>query len=152
MATQVGKAQIYSLSGTTLAGTNLVAIGFINPLFQSLRTSHVQNDHREIKNSAGEIAAKIFCTDDVVDCTFEYIPSGTSQDNAKLSAGILVQGLGVTISGLPLRVFGSFSDVYNSALWIYEGGASDNLSNTGEMTITLPLRRYKNITSLTNLG
>jgi hypothetical protein len=144
MATQLGTGHIHSLTG---AAVSCSLSGYVSPNLQSLRAVH-NADVDRIKGQSGKTTGAIY-EDDTFECTFEFIPEGTTVANAKLSAGLPAAGTGFTLSGLAVVTMGGTADIFNSALWIYEGGGQLNGAADGKWTATLPLRRYPQITSLT---
>jgi hypothetical protein len=148
MATQVGKGHIYGLTGAAIGIASLA--GYVSPNLQSLRIAHNTGDHKEIKDQSGEVSGKIFVPDDIIELTIDFIPEGATLAAAKLSAGLPSAGAVVTITGLAVIAIGSFADALNASStnpWFYEGGGSINGVNDDKWSMTLPLRRYKGITS-----
>lgn len=146
MSRQLGTGHIHSLSGAALACSALS--GYVSPNLQTLRVNHTADADR-IKGQTGKTTGLIF-EDDVLECTFEVIPEGTTVANAKKSAGLPAAGTAFTLSGLPVIEMGGFADALNDAgtsPWIYEGGGSINMMANGKSTLTLPLKRYPQITS-----
>lgn len=150
MATLLGKGEIFGMSGGALGIASLS--GYVSPNLKTLRLGH-NNTADEIKGQDGEISALIF-SGDYIECTFDFIPQGTTVANAKKAAGVPASGAGVTVTGLPIIAFGPFSDALNTDSgntqpWIYFGGGSISGESEQKWTATLPLRRYIGITSAT---
>src|SRR6267154_2861910 len=148
MATQVGKGHVYGLSGGAIAFTapsGSSVSGYISPNLQSLRITH-QGKLDEIKGQDGEYNSFITSAEKV-ECEFTYIPEGTTIANAKLSAQFPPLGSSGVISGLPVIFCGSFSDVFNTGVWYYQGGGSDSGPHDSNWTGTFTLHRYPGITS-----
>ena len=148
--TQVGKGHIFGM-GSGALGISAVS-GYISPNIKTLKLGHTSDVDR-IKSQAGGITSLIG-SGDYLECTFDFIPEGSSIANAKLSAGIPAVLSGVTITGLPILAIGPFSDALNTngtntQPWFYEGGGSVNGESEQKWTSTLPLRRYLEITSAT---
>ncbi len=147
MATQLGTGHIHSLNGGTL-GCSLA--GYVSPNLQTLRLQHAAESDK-IKGQAGNTTGLIL-QDDMLECTFEVIPEGTTVANAKTSAGLPAAGTTFTITGLPIIAAGGFADALNTGggntqPWIYEGGGQIHGDKAGKWTATLPLKRYPGITS-----
>lgn len=146
MSRQLGTGHIHSLAGGALACSALS--GYVSPNLQSLRVNHTADAER-VKGQSGKTTGLIY-EDDVLECTFEVIPEGTTVANAKKSAGLPAAGTAFTISGLPVFEMGGFADALNDAgtnPWIYEGGGSITLIAAGKSTLTLPMKRYPQVAS-----
>lgn len=148
MSTQLGTGHIHSLSGGALGCASLS--GYISPNLQSLRLTHSADVDR-VKGQAGKTTG-VIAEDDVIECTFEVIPEGTTIANAKKAAGVPAAGATFTITGLPIIAFGGFTDALNTDAgntqpWVYEGGANLNGAANGKWTLTITLKRYLQITS-----
>ncbi len=149
----VGRAWITTPSAAAIAIPSLA--GYVSPNITQPRLTHRQAGHKEVLTQVGEVGGKIFILDDVLVATIEFIPEGTSKANALLSGGLPVEGSVVNISGMPIMVVGAFADAWNNSgagtvsnPWFYEGdGVINGEPNSENWTMTLPLYRYKNITS-----
>jgi hypothetical protein len=157
MATQIGKAHIYGLSGATIK--NAATWGVLYPNMQSVRLSHNAKVD-EIKGQGGEVGS-IIASGETLECTFELIPEGSDTistiADAKTVCGIPPTLAAMTIAGLPVVAMGCWSDALNTAgtpsgsLWIYMGGASVNGVNDDKWTVSFPCKRFPEITSATPL-
>lgn len=152
MGTQIGRAKVQGMVGATLAISALA--GYISPNLQSLRANHNASTDAS-PDQAGDTATLYF-TDEILECTFDFIPEGTTTAQAKISAGLPPAGSGVVITGLPIIQMGPFADALNvgggglgSNPWVYEGGGSLSGEAKGRWTATLPLKRYPKITTAT---
>ena len=148
MSAQQGKGQVYSLSGGTIVLKDLAGVaivGYVSPNLQSLRVTH-NGKLDEIKGQDGEYNAFI-ASGEKVECEFSFIPQGSTIANAKVSAQFPPLGSAGAISGLPVIACGSFSDVFNTGVWYYQGGGSDNGVNDSNWTGTITLVRYPGITT-----
>ncbi len=147
----VGKAWITTPAAAALGIASLA--GYVSPNITAPKIVHREPGNKEVLTQVGEVGGKIFILDDVLEATIEFIPEGTTKANALLSGGLPVPGSPVTISGMPIQVVGSFADAWNTnggstQPWFYEGGGAINGNpNSENWTMTLPLKRYKNITS-----
>ena len=158
MNTQIGRGHIIGLSGGSFTWTNPDASTFVGTVTydeRSLRFAHnatVSN----IKDEDGDTCA-LTAVDEVLECTFNFIPYGTSVAVAKTSAAAPKLLGGATISGLPVVPMGTFADALNTATdgqpWVYEGGWEVNGSGDGEpWSVSVTLRRYPNITSVSAIS
>lgn len=150
MSVQQGKGHIYGLAGGTIAftkpdGTSLS--GYVSPNVQTLRVSH-QGKVDEIKGQDGEYNSFI-TSGEKFECEFNFIPEGSTIANAKASAQFPPLGSAGAISGLPVVVAGSVSDVFNTGVWYYQGGGTDNGAHDANWTGTFTLHRYPGITTTT---
>lgn len=95
--------------------------------------------------------------------TFELIPktvSGGTQTRAAAAISAILPPLGATleITGADVFRVGSWADAVNTNTasapnthrWIYEGGGSISLTNSGDVKLSLPLIRYAKISGLSN--
>lgn len=84
--------------------------------------------------------------EEILECTFDYIPSGATRAEAATCSKIPPFSIW-TIANLPAIAVGGFSNAYNSSDWIYTGGASISGDAASEWSVRLPLRRFAGITS-----
>ena len=144
---QVGKAHIYGLANSagvvmTLAYTGSPYAGTIIPIFKSLRLAH-SIEVKQTKNTFG-ITTGLITDDEIIECTFEFIPEGATRAEAATSAKF--PGVAIcTLANLPVMTIGSFANVLNSDAWIYLGGGSINGESEKEWSATLPLKRFVGI-------
>lgn len=164
----IGRAHIFGIgtysSGTLTPATLAQATagniaGYITPNLQTARVSDTAVGKHDIKNQAGVVSGIIFVLDDIIECTFDFIPESSSGTNTVAGALASMQlpskGSYVTVAGLPVVPIGSFADALNASTtnpWLYEGGATINLSSESNATMTLPLRRLKGIAAATPLN
>ena len=149
MSTQVAKAHVFGL-GTfvckTLAG---VTIGGNSTGGSLTHESEVDR----IKGLDGEFTSLI-SHGDHLSCEFNMVPEAATLASAKTACGLPATLTGVSIGGLQIVACGPFSDALNTngavtVPWVYEGGGKINLSNSEKWTMTLPLKRYLNISYVT---
>ena len=150
--TMVGKGYITTPAAAAL-GIALIS-GYVSPNITSPRLSHREPGNKEVLSQVGEVGGKIFVQDDVLEASIDFIPEGNSLANARKSASLPVVGSAVTITGFPIIQVGAFTDAWNTDVvtspWFYEGGGTINGNpNSENWTMTLPIRRYKNIASAT---
>lgn len=150
MSTQIGTGHIHSLTGGALGCAALA--GYVSPNLTTLRLSHAA-EVDNIKGQTGKTTGSI-SEDDTLECTFDFLPEGTTIANAKLSAGLPAANSGFTITGLPIIACGGFTDALNTNAgntqpWIYQGGGTINGPADGKWTATLPMKRFLQITSAT---
>lgn len=154
MATQVGRGHVVGVTVGTFVFTNPDASslsGTISYDERSLRVSH-NGTITNVKDEDGD-TVQLTATDEMLECTFTFIPYGTSIANARASAQAPDLLAAAAITGLPVIAMGSFADCLNTDSgstqpWIYEGGWELNGTGDGEpWTATCTLRRYPGITS-----
>jgi len=149
MSTQIGKGHVYGLVAGTIAFTSPAGAaisGYVSPNIQSLRVTH-HGKIDEIKGQDGEFNSFI-TSGEKVECEFTFIPEGTTIANAKLAAQFPPLGSSGVISGLPVIICGSLSDVFGG-VWYYQGGGSDSGPHDANWTGTFTLHRYPGITTTT---
>ncbi len=150
MAKLIGLGHIFSMTGGALGITALS--GYISPNLTTLKVKHGAEVDR-IRAQTGDTASAIY-SDEYLECTFDFIPEGTTIANAILSAGIPPAGSGVTITGLPIIHLGPFTDglntnAANTQPWIYEADGNQNGNSEKKWDGSMTLRRYIGITSAT---
>ena len=156
MSTQIGRAQTtgikvgaFTLTDAAAGGVTLTGTSTYD--HRSLRVVHnatVSN----IKNKQGETCALV-ATDEHLECSFTFIPYGTSLANAEGALDAPSALAGVELSGMDAFAMGPFTDALNTAgdgsqPWIYQGGWEVSGTGDGEpWSISLTLMRYPLITS-----
>lgn len=166
MATQTGLTHLFGFQMGTM--TFLVKNGdasttrtnYVQPNIQSLGFTH-SLESTKIKGTSGEYVG-IILHGEMIECTFDFIPEGTSisidptvAGSPSKSAIFPVVGGSVSITGLPVVAAGSYSDALNTGttlspgtnLWIYEGGGTIKGSSDSHWTGSITLKRYPGITS-----
>lgn len=158
MATTQGGAKITMLAqvaGTkpTFTATNADGTsvsGYITPELASASLRQISDTQRTM-NYQGDVVA-VHSSGLYYECTFRLIPFGTTGANAKTSAQILSPMATFNIDGLPIVAAAPFTDIFNvtsggvqANLWIYEDGATLDLSNNSDAGMSLTLRRYPSI-------
>lgn len=142
---------LYAPGGTSVAG-------YVTPITNGASITH-QAASEMIANEAGEIAANLGHGEHI-ECSFDLIPAGSSDANAKTSATIPALGSTMVTTGLKIIPAGPFTDALNvaasgglpaQARWIYMGGGSVRLSSEGHATLSLPMKRFPAITGGTAL-
>lgn len=76
--------------------------------------------------------------------TIKFYPTmaaGSSIATTKTKAVLPAVGSKVTIAGMP-PVVGTAETVMNSVSWIYAGGGTYDLTQEGDLVMSLPLRKY----------
>src|SRR5687768_8196567 len=87
--------------------------GYISPNLQSLKVTHNAGSVNEIKGQTGVVTG-LLINDEMIECTFDFIPEGTTIANAKLSARLPEVGTRVNTANLPVVAIGSFADALNA--------------------------------------
>lgn len=154
--TLIGKGFVVGTGGTyTGYATNGTAMssGYVTnkiPVDEGINLSHNAEVER-VQDADGDYCALIL-TAEYVEATFEMRPEGTTIANALGAATMPQIGATFVITGLPIIACGQFSDVFNVGgdgiqlnRWVYEGGGSIRMTNTGKAMTTLPLRRYPSL-------
>lgn len=158
MSTLIGRAHQTGIlvGATTFApGDGVTMSGTLSYEHQSLRFAH-QGEITEIKNEDGDVCALV-ATNETLECTFNFIPYGTSVANAIASIQSPRLLTGFDITGFPVFRMGTFADALNTDSgstqpWIFVGGWEGNGDNSGEpWSISVTLRRFPQITNATAL-
>jgi hypothetical protein len=152
MARHIGIVQIHSLGTGALAsvGTGSAITGYITPVFQTLRIVHDAQVDR-LRGVSGLIIG-VMGVDDVIECTFDMIPAGTTAANALEAASLPAAPAAFSTSNLPIIECGGLTDALNTGAgtpWIYEGGGTINAPVDGKWSMTVTLRRYSGISTTT---
>ena len=146
---------------TSTDGSSAMTAGYVAtkiPVAEGASLSHNAEVER-VQDTDGDYTGLII-TAEYVECTFDMRPEGSSVANALGAATIPPVGATFVITNLPIIAAGSFADVLNvdtggsapeTHRWVYEGGGSLRLSNTGKAMVTLPLRRYPGIAPAGNV-
>lgn len=153
MATHLNAKLLQGLTGGTIAFTqpNGAAItGYVSPNLQSLRYSH-KGEIKKVPTQGGNTGALVAC-DEFIELTFDFIPQGTSDANARESASVPELLSTGQVSGLPIIQIGSFADGLNTngastQPWIYEGDADGGGAAKEVWDGKITLRRYVSIAS-----
>jgi hypothetical protein len=139
---------IHSLGTGALACAEVT--GYITPNMQSLGIVHDAQIDR-IRGVNGKVTG-VMGVDDVIECTFEMIPEGSSVANALEAASLPAAPAAFTTTGLQVIECGGIADALNAGSgnpWVYEGGGRINAAADGKWTMTVTCRRYSGITSST---
>jgi len=152
-----GKGVIFGVNAVTgtpvsatiyLASNGATAIsGYVLPTVNNYNLTH-SADIIRTKDGDGRVDA-VTGSGEYVEAQFELLVSGSSYSAAKVNATVPPLMSTVVIAGADVLAFGPFTDVINNGSdtkWIYEGGASVKATNDGHMVVSLPLKRYVNIT------
>lgn len=152
MASHLNKRQLHGIAGTvTFKNPDGTAIaGYVCPNIQGLEFSH-KGKVEKIPDQSGNTGA-IIAFDDYIEVTFDFIPQGTSEANARTSALIPQLLATATITGFPIIKLGPFTDGLNTdggstQPWIYEGDGSGSGNAESHWTGKVTLRRYVSITN-----
>jgi len=161
MATQTGLTHLFGFQMGTMTfiakngDASTPATNYVKPNIQSLGFTH-SLESTKIKGTSGEYVG-IILHGEMIECTFDFIPEGTSisidptvAGSPSKSAIFPVLGGSVSITGLPVVAAGSYSDALNTTAfnhWIYEGGGTIKGSSDSNWTGSITLKRYPGITS-----
>lgn len=120
--------------------------GYVMPIVSGISITH-QGASDTVMNGDGEIVGA-GAWGEYFEATFTLIPSGASNAEA-LKAATLPQLMStVTITGGDAIQAGTQTSIINGATtgrWLYMGGGALSLSQDGQASMTLPLRRYPSI-------
>lgn len=129
--------------------------GYVMPNVSSVSLTH-SGTSELVKSSSGEYTG-IIITGEVLKCSFDIVPEGSSIANAGKAASIPPFGAAFDIRGLPVVAAGTFSDAFNVSnsgtaylqnRWIYIEGASCKMNNDTRGSMTIELHRFPSITGL----
>ena len=140
-----GTMQLFDTDGTTQIGTSYVC-----PNLQALDVTH-KAEYEEIPNQAGATGSLII-TNEWIEITFDTIPQGTNDANARNSAAIPPAGATARITGLPIIRIGPFADGLNTngastQPWFYLGDGGLGGAAKEHWNGKITLRRYPAITT-----
>lgn len=135
-----------SFTITTAAGGSIA--GYVMPITSGISLQH-QSSRDLLLDGDGEVSGS-GAWGEYLEATFTLVPSGTTLANARVSATLPTIMSTVAITGADVVAVGSFADAFNTngsstQKWIYEGGGSLGFTQSGQATMTMPLRRYSAI-------
>lgn len=128
--------------------------GYASPKIESIRLVHGAEIERLKSQNTGNTEG-IIAQDEILECTFDVVPQGASVATALESISIPLVLATFSTSGFHVMEIGSWSDALNVTsgtpgghVWVYEGGAAPGGQIGNKWTLTLPLRRYVAIASI----
>jgi hypothetical protein len=129
---------MYSSDNTTAVFSSLASI-------ESYDVTH-EADTEEVRNSAGEVVGHIGYNERIT-LNLNLIPSG-----ANAAAALAFCSLGpvngtVEITGAPNISMMGTANVLNTGRFIYAGGGSVKMTQTGKAMVSITVKKYKNLTT-----
>lgn len=142
----VGSPITFTILGP--GGTAPIASGYVTPIVSGITITH-QGSSDTVLNGDGEIVG-VGAWGEYFEATFTLIPVGASEAAARLSATLPPLMSTVEIAAADPIQAGSVSSIIvasGTSRWLYVGGGSLSLSQDGQATMTLPLRRYPSVST-----
>ena len=129
---------MYSSDNSTAVFSSLASI-------ESYDITH-EADTEEVRNSAGEVVGHIGYNERIT-LNLNLIPSG-----ANAAAALAFCSLGpvngtVEITGAPNISMMGTANVLNTGRFIYAGGGSVKMTQTGKAMVSITVKKYKNLTT-----
>lgn len=140
MAQALGKGLIFGMSGITVNFTGVASANIQG--FRAVHGGQVVG----VKGQSGNTEA-LHASDEMVENDFNIIPWGATVAAAVLTAALPPLLTAYTLAGFPVVTWGSFTNVFNTGIWIYKGGGEIVTSNEGHAAMSLKLTRHAGITS-----
>ena len=103
-------------------------------------------DTEEIRNSAGETVGHIGYNERVT-LNLNLIPSGANAAAALAFCSLAPVNGTVSITGAPVIKMMGVADVLNSGRFIYAGGGSVKMTQSGKAMVSITVKRFKNVTT-----
>jgi hypothetical protein len=129
---------MYGTDNSTAVFSSLASI-------ESYDITH-EADTEEVRNSAGEVVGHIGYNERIT-LNLNLIPSG-----ANAAAALAFCSLGpvngtVEITGAPNISMMGTANVLNTGRFIYAGGGSVKMTQTGKAMVSITVKKYKNLTT-----
>jgi hypothetical protein len=129
---------MYGIDNTTAVFTGLASI-------ESYDVTH-EADTEEVRNSAGEVVGHIGYNERVT-LNLNLIPSGANAAAALAFCSLAPVNGTVEITGAPNITLMGSSNVLNTGRFIYAGGGSVKMTQTGKAMVSITVKKYKNLTT-----
>ena len=129
---------MYGINNTTAVFTALTSI-------ESYDITH-ESDTEEVRNSAGEVVGHIGYNERVT-LNLNMIPSGANAAAALAFCSLAPVNGTVSITGAPVIKMMGVADVLNSGRFIYAGGGSVKMTQSGKAMVSITVKKYKNLTT-----
>jgi hypothetical protein len=129
---------MYGINNTTAVFTALTSI-------ESYDITH-ESDTEEVRNSGGEVVGHIGYNERVT-LNLNLIPSGANAAAALAFCSLAPVNGTVQISGAPaIKMMGTL-DILNTGRFIYAGGGSVKMTQSGKAMVSITVKKYKNLTT-----
>ena len=129
---------MYGIDNSTAVFTGLASI-------ESYDVTH-EADTEEVRNSAGEVVGHIGYNERVV-LNLNLIPSGATAAAALAFCSLAPVNGTVEITGAPNITLMATANVLNTGRFIYAGGGSVKMTQTGKAMVSITVKKYKNLTT-----
>jgi hypothetical protein len=103
-------------------------------------------DTEEVRNSAGETVGHIGYNERVT-LNLNLIPSGANAAAALAFCSLAPVNGTVGITGAPVIKMMGTSDILNTGRFIYAGGGSVKMTQSGKATVSITVKKFKNLTT-----
>ncbi len=105
-----------------------------------------ESDTEEVRNSGGEVVGHIGYNERVT-LNLNLIPSGANAAAALAFCSLAPVNGTVSITGAPVIKMMGVADVINSGRFIYAGGGSVKMTQSGKAMVSITVKRFKNLTT-----
>jgi len=105
-----------------------------------------ESDTEEVRNSAGEVVGHIGYNERVT-LNLNLIPSGANAAAALAFCSLAPVNGTVSITGAPVIKMMGVADVLNSGRFIYAGGGSVKMTQSGKAMVSITVKKFKNLTT-----
>jgi len=105
-----------------------------------------ESDTEEVRNSGGEVVGHIGYNERVT-LNLNMIPSGANAAAALAFCSLAPVNGTVSITGAPVIKMMGVADVLNSGRFIYAGGGSVKMTQSGKAMVSITVKRFKNLTT-----
>jgi hypothetical protein len=129
---------MYGIDNNTAVFTGLASI-------ESYDVTH-EADTEEVRNSAGEVVGHIGYNERVT-LNLNLIPSGADAAAALAFCSLAPVNGTVQITGAPNITLMGSSNVLNTGRFIYAGGGSVKMTQSGKAMVSITVKKYKNLTT-----
>jgi hypothetical protein len=147
MANSQGLAyQFGSPASVTMYGINNVdAVFSALASIESYDITH-ESDTEEVRNSGGEVVGHIGYNERVT-LNLNLIPSGADATAALAFCSLAPVNGTVAISGAPNISMMGTANILNTGRFIYAGGGSVKMTQSGKAMVSITVKKYKNLTT-----
>jgi hypothetical protein len=147
MANSQGLAyQFGSPASVTMFDTdNSTAVFTALASIESYDLTH-EADTEEVRNSGGEVVSHIGYNERVT-LNLNLIPSGANATAALAFCSLAPVNGTVGITGAPVIKMMGTSDILNTGRFIYAGGGSVKMTQSGKATVSITVKKFKNLTT-----